>query len=435
MMRIAELILHKRDGGRFSDDEIGALIDAYSRDELPDYQMAALAMAIYFQGLDRQELRAWTQAMIDSGVVLNWQGVAPGPVVDKHSTGGVGDKVSLVLAPVAATLGMTVPMISGRGLGHTGGTLDKLEAIPGFRVALSPEEFRSVVAEHRVAIVGQTEDIVPADRRLYALRDVTGTVASVPLIASSILSKKLAEGLDALVLDIKVGSGAFMRELGQARELARTMIELGQDMGVTTRVLLTDMNQPLGLAVGNALELRESLDTLSGHGPEDLVTLVCALAAEMLHAAGLIDDREEGHRRALNTLRDGSAMATFRAMVAAQGGDQRALDDPSRIVAAERQTQVLAPRGGVITGFDCLAVGRVAMSLGAGRAKASDPIDHGVGVVLSAKRGDRVKAGDVLATLHHRAAQDPEAASAALINAVDLGDRLDGATPLILDRL
>lgn len=432
-MRVVDLIGRKRAGGRLEDHEIAELIADYSQDRVPSYQMAALAMAICFQGLDRQELVAWTRAMMRSGEVLEWH--LDGPVVDKHSTGGVGDKVSLALAPVCAAAGLYVPMISGRGLGHTGGTLDKLEAIPGFDVALSPTRLRALVARHRMAIVGQTGEIVPADRRLYALRDVTATVESVPLIASSIMSKKLAEGLDGLVLDVKVGSGAFMPDVERARALSQAMIGLGRDMGVDTRVLITDMDQPLGLTVGNSLELIEAIETLQGGGPDDLVALVCTLAAEMMHLAGVEQDRDHGAYIARKLLTSGEAFDAFRDVVAAQGGDVSTLDDPSKLPRAEATTAFGAQADGFVSGFECAQVGLLAMVLGAGRATAEDTIDHGVGFVLHKKRGDAVRKGEALVTIHHRPEQDLSPIFDGLSRAITLSPTPPPSVPLILDRL
>ncbi len=432
-MRVVDMILRKREGQALDTAHIAELIAAYSKDQVPDYQMAALAMAIYFQGLNRQELRAWTEAMLDSGQRLSFE--VDAPLVDKHSTGGVGDKVSLILAPLCAAAGLCVPMISGRGLGHTGGTLDKLESIPGFDVALSPEAMRQQIDRLGVAIVGQTAQIVPADRRLYALRDVTGTVASVPLITASIMSKKLAEGLDGLVLDVKVGSGAFMRNVEHARELGQTMVALGQDMGVDTRVLLTDMDQPLGNTVGNALELKEAVETLRGHGPDDLVSLVCELAAEMMHAGKLEDDRQRAQERARSLLGDGSALNVFKDMIAAQGGDVAYVDDLARLPSAARRTVVNAKVSGFVDRFACLEVGAVAMELGAGRAKSSDQIDHAVGLELHAKRGDRVETGQPLATLHHHSHQDPAALVERLRAAMVISPQAPADHPLVLERL
>lgn len=426
-MRVVDLIERKRDGGELAPDEIRALIAAYTRDEVPDYQMAALLMAIYLRGLSPAELAAWTDAMLRSGEVLDLNDI-PGVKVDKHSTGGVGDKISLPLAPLVAACGARVPMVSGRGLGHTGGTLDKLESIPGFSTRQTVARFRELVAGLGVALIGQTEEIAPADRRLYALRDVTGTVASIPLIASSIMSKKLAEGIDALVLDVKVGSGAFMRTLEDARALARTMVDIGERMGKRVVALLTDMNQPLGRAVGNALEVRESIEVLRGGGPADVRALTLALAEEMLRLAG-IDPAE-----AARALDDGRGLARFRAVVEAQGGDPRAVDDPDRLPAAPFVEPLPAPRDGYVTGIDARAIGLGAMSLGAGRARKEDVIDPAVGVVLAAKVGDAVRAGEPLLHIHH-AGKGLDEARRRLAAAWSFGDAPPPSAPLVIDRV
>ena len=397
-MRTVDLIRRKRDGGRLDDDEIAELILAYSREEVPDYQMAALAMAVYFQGLDERELPAWTRAMLGSGDRLALD--VPGPIVDKHSTGGVGDKTSLILAPICAALGLYVPMISGRGLGHTGGTLDKLESIPGFEVAISPGRLADIVKTCGMVICGQTGRIVPADRKLYALRDVTGTVDSIPLIASSIMSKKLAEGLDGLVLDVKVGDGAFMQTVDRAQLLAQTMVDIGKSMGVETRALLTNMDQPLGRAIGNAMEVRESIEVLKGAGPTDLVDLSCLLAAEMLCVAHSDLGNDEAMRQVRATLQDGRAWERFVKAVAAQGGDISVLENPTLLPTATKSATVTAQTAGYIAKMGCLEIGRVAVLLGAGRAKKEDDIDHAVGLELHAKIGDTVGVGDPLVTIH-----------------------------------
>ncbi len=428
-MRAPEIIQRKRDGLALSEAEIRFFLDGYTRGDIPDYQMAAMAMAIFFRDLDDDELAVWTDAMLRSGRTLAFP-EAPGPCVDKHSTGGVGDKVSFVLAPIAAAAGLTVPMISGRGLGHTGGTLDKLESIPGLRVEHSPEDFQRLVLTHGLAMVGQSADLVPADRRLYALRDVTATVACIPLIAASIMSKKLAEGLQALVLDIKVGSGAFMSTPDQARALAARMIAIGERMGVRTRVLLTDMDQPLGWAVGNTLEIREALDTLQGGGPPDLRALCLELAAEMIHLGGLRPTLTLARELAAHTLDSGAAHARFLQVIAAQGGDLTRLLPP-----APCALPLPSPAAGYIAGFDTTAVGLAAVRLGAGRTRAGDPIDHAVGLVLHKKRGDAVAQGEPLLTLY---AHTPDALPLLrddLLRAIHLQDTPPEAAPLVVDRL
>jgi thymidine phosphorylase len=386
------LIRAKRDGQRLADDEIRWLFEAYARHEVADEQMSALLMAIYFRGLDRTELRTWTAAMIASGDRLDLSSVGR-PTVDKHSTGGVGDKVSLILAPLVAACGAAVPQLSGRGLGHTGGTLDKLESIPGFRAGLTPDETIAVLASVGCVICAAGSGLAPADRRLYALRDVTGTVESIPLIASSIMSKKIAEGTSALVLDVKVGSGAFMTSYDRARELAETMVALGEEHGVRTRALLTRMDVPLGRAVGNAVEVAESVAALQGDGPADLMEVTLALAGQMLALAGIAADPAAA-------IADGRALDTYRAMIRAQGGD------PDAPLPQAAHTQVLAaPASGWLTGLDALAVGVAAWRLGAGRARKEDDVSASAGIICLAKPGDRVQAGQPLLELR---ADEPE---------------------------
>jgi thymidine phosphorylase len=402
------VIRAKRDGQRLADDDIRWLFEAYARQEVADEQMSALLMAIYFRGLDRAELRTWTAAMIDSGDRLDLSAITR-PTVDKHSTGGVGDKVSLILAPLVAACGAAVPQLSGRGLGHTGGTLDKLEAIPGFRAGLTPGETLAVLASAGCVICAAGSGLAPADRRLYALRDVTGTVESIPLIASSIMSKKIAEGTSALVLDVKVGTGAFMTSYDRARELAETMVALGQEHGVRTRALLTRMDVPLGRAVGNAVEVEESVQALRGNGPADLMEVTLALAREMLALAGLPND---GAADPAAAIADGRALAAWEAMIRAQGGDP---DAP--LPQAAHQQLWPSPGTGWLAGLDALAVGVAAWRLGAGRARKEDDVSAAAGVVCLAKPGDRVEAGQPLLELR---ADDPGRFAAAL-------DALEGA--------
>ncbi len=386
MTDAVSLIRAKRDGRRLADDDIRWLFEAYARHEVADEQMSALLMAIYFRGLDRAELRTWTAAMIASGDRLDLSSVGK-PTVDKHSTGGVGDKVSLILAPLVAACGAAVPQLSGRGLGHTGGTLDKLESIPGFRAGLTPQETLAVLASAGCVICAAGSGLAPADRRLYALRDVTGTVESIPLIASSIMSKKIAEGTSALVLDVKVGTGAFMTSYQRARELAETMVALGEEHGVRTRALLTRMDVPLGRAVGNAVEVAESVAALRGDGPGDLMEVTLALARQMLALAGIAGDPAAA-------IADGRALAAYRAMVRAQGGD------PDAPLPRAAYTQVLpAPASGWLTSLDALAVGIAAWRLGAGRARKEDDVSASAGIICLAKPGDRVQAGQPLLEL------------------------------------
>ena len=416
MTDAVSLIRAKRDGLRLSDDDIRWLFEAYARHEVADEQMSALLMAIYFRGLDGAELRTWTAAMIDSGHRLDLSSISR-PTVDKHSTGGVGDKVSLILAPLVAACGAAVPQLSGRGLGHTGGTLDKLESIPGFRAALTPDETIAVLQSAGCVICAAGSGLAPADRRLYALRDVTGTVESIPLIASSIMSKKIAEGTSALVLDVKVGSGAFMTSYARARELAETMVALGEEHGVRTRALLTRMDVPLGRAVGNAVEVTESVEALQGNGPADLMEVTLALAGQMLALAGLDADPAAA-------IADGRALAAYRAMVRAQGGD------PDAALPRAEHTQILpAPASGWLTGLDALAVGIAAWRLGAGRARKEDQVSAAAGIICLAKPGERVQAGQPLLELR---ADDPGRfgpALAALDGAVEMSG--DGPPPSV----
>jgi thymidine phosphorylase len=422
MPDMVELILAKRNGGRLAQADIEWLIGAYTSQAVADEQMSALLMAIFFRGLDPAELATWTAAMIGSGERLDLSGV-PLPTVDKHSTGGVGDKVSLILAPLVASCGAAVPQLSGRGLGHTGGTLDKLEAIPGWRAQLGNDEIVAVLKQVGCVICAAGPDLVPADRRMYALRDVTGTVESIPLIASSIMSKKIAEGTSSLVLDVKVGSGAFMRDLDAASELARTMVELGGAHGVRTTALLTAMDTPLGRAAGNAVEVDEAVATLRGEGPADLVEVTLALAREMLALAGIDADPAAA-------LADGRALAVFREMIAAQGGD---LDAP-RPPAAHTAT-VTAAESGYLRRLDARAVGVAAWRLGAGRARKEDAVSPSAGVICLAKPGDQVTAGQPVLELR----ADDEArfgrARDALAGAIEIGTRPPEPAPVVLTRI
>ncbi len=398
MIRAADLIERKRDGGEHSAEEIVALVSGYASGEIPDYQMAAWCMAVYFRGLTGPETYALTEAFIQSGETLDMGAALGRRVVDKHSTGGVGDKTSIAVGPIVAACGVPFGKMSGRGLGHTGGTLDKLESIPGFRVELTTDEFVEQVRNVGLAIVGTSADLVPADKSLYGLRDVTATVDIVPLIASSIMSKKIAAGADAIVLDVKVGDGAFMKTLDDARVLAEQMVELGQRAGRRVVCLLTDMEQPLGQAVGNALEIREAVATISGSGPPDFSELVLDACAWLLSLSDLGVDRDEGLQRARAATTDGSALEAYESWIRAQGGDP----DLSRLPAAPVVREVIAPRGGVVTQLGALAVGIAALELGAGRRTKEDAIDHSVGVMCRVKRGDEVAAGDVLAEIHAR---------------------------------
>ncbi|SHL08457.1 thymidine phosphorylase [Rhodothermus profundi] len=405
MPNVVELIITKRDGGALAPDELRWLVAAYTRGEVPDYQMSAFLMAAFLRGLSEAEMDALTEAMLHSGRVLDLSDV-PGRTVDKHSTGGVGDKVSLILAPLVAACGVPVPMISGRGLGHTGGTLDKLEAIPGLRTDLSVAAFRRQLRELGVVMIGQTDEIAPADRKLYALRDVTGTIESIPLIAASILSKKLAEGAEALVFDVKCGRGAFMRRESDARRLAETLVGIATRAGRPAVAWLTDMNVPLGRAVGNWPEVVESLQALRGDftGIEDLIEVTLTLAGEMLWLGGVAQTPEDGRRQARQALQNGQAFTRFCAMVQAQGGDVRVLERPDTRPDTEPAGEVRAPAEaqGYVADLDARAVGRLAVQLGAGRRVKEDPVDPTAGLVLHRKPGDPVAPGDVLATLYTR---------------------------------
>ncbi len=392
-MNVVEIIRKKRSGEELSADELSYFIDGYTEGSIPDYQVSAFLMAVFFKGMSKKELGVWTHRMLHSGEVLDLSDI-PGHKVDKHSTGGIGDKVSLILAPLAVAAGLKVPMISGRGLGHTGGTLDKLESIPGFNVNLSIEAYRKQLLKLGCTLIGQTGQIAPADKKLYALRDVTGTVECIPLIASSIMSKKLAEGIDSLVLDVKVGSGAFMKTFEDAELLARTMIDIGNEMGTPTRALMTDMNQPLGQAIGNAIEVKESIDTLRGEGPKDVEDISVALVHEMLDLTGLADENTDAMLRA--KLRDGSALKIFRDIVEAQGGDVATIDDPSLLPQPQHRTFYKAQSDGFIRFPNVANLGFAALELGAGRRTKEDEIDPAVGLYCFVEHGQKVKKGDTL---------------------------------------
>ena len=428
-MRPADLIEQKRNGGEHDPSALAELVLAYARDEVPDYQMAAWCMAVYFNGLTGSETQALTDAMIRSGETLDLSSALGRKVVDKHSTGGVGDKTSLAVGPIVAACGVPLGKMSGRGLGHTGGTLDKLEAIPGFRVELGTDELVAQLREVGVAIVGQTADLVPADKKLYALRDVTATVDIVPLIASSIMSKKLAAGAEAIVLDVKVGDGAFMKTLDDARELATQMRQIGVRAGREVTCLLTDMDQPLGRAVGNALEVLEARDTVRGEGPPDVTELVRDASARLLAYSDLGIDVAEGRRRAEAAVADGSAFETYERWISAQGGDP----DPAALERALVVRDVVAPRDAFVTRIGALAVGMAAMELGAGRRTKTDPIDHAVGVLCFAKRGDTVGKDDELAEVHARDEQAAERAAKAVLAAYEFGDEPPAERGIVLD--
>ncbi|MDV6267020.1 thymidine phosphorylase [Rhodococcus globerulus] len=426
MFDAVSIIRAKRDGRELSGTEIDWIVQAFTAGVVPDEQMAALAMAIYFRGMTRSETGRWTRAMIESGGTMDFSDL-PMATVDKHSTGGVGDKITLPLVPLVAACGLAVPQLSGRGLGHAGGTLDKLEAIAGWRADLTAAEMVEILANPKIGAVicAAGANLAPADKKLYALRDVTGSVESIPLIASSIMSKKIAEGTGALVLDVKVGSGAYMKDLGDARELARTMVELGNDAGMRTTAFITEMGTPLGLTAGNALEVRESVEVLAGGGPADVVELTLLLAREMLSAAG-IDDVDPAQK-----LADGSAMDRWRAMIDAQGGD------PDADLPVARHTEVVtADRDGVLTRLDAMGVGIAAWKLGAGRERQGDAVQAGAGVQMHAKPGDVVRAGQKLLTLHTDTPERFDAARRSLDGSWSIGSESDTVSrPLLIERI
>ena len=399
-MRTVDLILRKRGGEELSVEEIRYLINGYTTGEIPDYQMSAYLMATFFSGMTDRELSSFTEVMMASGAILDLSDI-PGVKVDKHSTGGVGDKTSLICAPIAAAAGVIVPMISGRGLGHTGGTLDKLESIPGFRTDLTIDQFRAMLTQHGMAFMGQSDEVAPADKRLYALRDVTGTVESISLIASSIMSKKMAEGCDALVLDVKVGDGAFMKKQVEARRLAQAMVGIGRRLDKKVQALITDMNQPLGFAVGNAVEVMEVSQTLQKAGPADLTRISLELAARMIFLAKVTPTLDDARKLAEDKLMDGSAYKKFKQVVQAQGGNPQALDRFELLPNATGMREILSPRSGFVSAIMAEDIGRASTMIGAGRARKEDTIDPAVGVILEVKAGEKVDAGAVLCRLYY----------------------------------
>ncbi len=428
---MTELIQTKRDGGHLEPAAIEWIIERYTADVIPDYQLSALLMAIMFRGMSQVELAAWTDAMLHSGDVLDLSATNM-PKVDKHSTGGVGDKISIPLAPLVVACGVAIPMMSGRGLGHTGGTLDKLEAIPGFRTRLDPGEFTRQLDELGLVLAGQSETLVPADRRIYSLRDASGTVPSVPLISSSIMSKKLAEDLDGLVLDVKIGSGAFMKDVALGRELAETMVGIGRSHGTPVVGILTDMDQPLGTEVGNANEMIESIAILRGQGPEDTTELTFRLGEEMLILGGVTRDRVAARSQLKSVVASGAALEVFAKVIEAQGGDPRVLDDQSLFPSAENSFVVGATKPGFVERCDALAVGRSAVRLGAGRQAMGDYIDHGVGITVQSKVGDEIAVGDALATVRYNTDAQLAACLPVLETAWVLSDEPPTPRPLIL---
>jgi pyrimidine-nucleoside phosphorylase len=423
-MRTVDLILRKRGGEELSVEEIQYLINGYTAGEIPDYQVAAFLMATYFTGMTDRELSSFTEVMMASGEVLDLSDI-PGVKVDKHSTGGVGDKTSLICAPIAAAAGVVVPMISGRGLGHTGGTLDKLESIPGFRTDLTIDQFRGQLAALGLAFMGQSEEIAPADKRLYALRDVTGTVEAISLIASSIMSKKMAEGLDALVLDVKVGNGAFMKKQVEARRLAQAMVGIGRRLDKKVQALITDMNQPLGYAVGNALEVMEVSQTLQKAGPADLTRLSLELSARMIYLGRITPTLDEARKVAEDKLMDGSAYRKFKDVVEAQGGNPQALDRFELLPNATGMREILSPRAGFVSAIMAEDIGRASQMMGAGRARKEDTIDPAVGVILEVKAGEKVEAGSVLCRLYYTGEENLDEAA----DLVEDAFRISGVRP------
>jgi pyrimidine-nucleoside phosphorylase len=431
VIHAAELIRRKRDGERIPPDDLAELVLAYGRGEVPDYQMAAFCMAVYFKGLDGAETLALTDAMILSGETIELGAALGRKVVDKHSTGGVGDKTSLAVGPIVAACGVPFGKMSGRGLGHTGGTLDKLESIPGFRVELTTDEFIEQVRAVGLAIIGQTANLVPADKLLYALRDVTATIDNVSLIAASIMSKKIAAGADAIVLDVKVGDGAFMKTVEDARELAEMMIELGRQAGRQVVCVLTDMDQPLGQAVGNALEIRETIATLRGQGPADFTELVLGASAHLLALSDLRIDEATGRERATAALEDGSALDTYKRWIAAQGGDPA----ESALPAAPVLREVLAGTSGRVRSIGAVDIGLAALRLGAGRQTKDQHIDHAVGIRCLKKRGDAVAEGEPIAEIHARTDEAAEQARAEVLAAYELGEEAPPPRPIVLETI
>jgi pyrimidine-nucleoside phosphorylase len=431
-MRATDIIRAKRDGAALSQDAIEAFVAGVTDGSLPDYQVSALLMAICLNGMTTEETAWLTSAMVRSGITVDLSGI-PGVKVDKHSTGGVGDKASLILAPLAAACGVKVPMMSGRGLGHTGGTLDKLQSIPGFRVDLSLDELKTALEATGVAMLGQTSQIAPADKKLYALRDVTGTVESIPLITASIMSKKIAEGIDALVLDVKTGRGAFMKTVDDSRALARSLVDTGNRSGVKTEAFITAMDAPLGHAVGNALEVVECVETLKGRGPKDLEELSVLLAARMVLAAGLAASGEDADAQVRRALASGAGVEKWREIVAHQGGDPRTVDDYGRLPSVPARHVVRAPRTGCLSVLDAELVGRACLALGAGRSTVDDVVDPAVGAIVRAHPGETVRAGEAILELHYRRESDLPAAMELLERAIEIGDEPPELLPLIVE--
>jgi len=431
-MRTVDLIQRKRDGGELAPEEIEFLVEGYTNGDIPDYQMSSFLMAVFFSGMSDREVSRLTECMLRSGDTVDLSSI-PGVKVDKHSTGGVGDKTSFIVAPLAAAAGVVVPMMSGRALGHTGGTLDKLESIPGFRTSLTAEEFEKQLSELGLCFIGQTDRLAPADRKLYALRDVTATVESIPLIASSIMSKKLAEGVDALVLDVKVGSGAFMKKQVEARRLAQMMVGIGRRMDKRVQAVITDMSQPLGYAVGNALEVMEASQTLQNAGPNDLTKLSIELAARMIYLGKKAATLDEARRLAEEKLVDGSGYRKFKQVVAAQGGNPQALDKFELLPNATGMREVASPRGGYVSSIDAEDIGSASNMIGAGRDKKEDTIDPAVGIILEVKAGEKVDAGSVLCRLYYTKEERVEEAAEMVEDAFRISAQKPDERELILE--
>lgn len=428
------IIRKKRDGLTLTDEEIGFLIQQYTNDKLPDYQMSAFLMAAFLNRLNDEEAAALTHSMLHSGKVLDLSDI-PGRKVDKHSTGGVGDKLSLILAPIVASYGVPVPMISGRGLGHTGGTLDKIESIGGFTVDITPERYKEILAECNMVMAGATEDIAPADKRLYALRDVTATVESIPLIASSIMSKKLAEGIDALVLDVKFGSGAFMKTQEEALQLAETLVAIGEDFGKETVAYLTNMNQPLGYKIGNWLEVEESLEALHGNGPDDVMQVTHQLAGTMIHLGEKADSIPEGIEKSKQAILNGQALGVWKKLVAAQGGDVGLIENPGQYPKAGHRFDIKAEESGYIRAMNAYEIGMVSVELGAGRRTKEDEIDPAAGILLTKKTGDQVEKGETMATGFTNNHKAIEAAEKSILKAVEVGEQQLGTIQMITHKV
>ncbi|MFB4160646.1 pyrimidine-nucleoside phosphorylase [Geomicrobium sp. JSM 1781026] len=432
-MRMVDFIAQKRDGGAHTDEEIKQFIREYTTDIIPDYQASAWAMSVYFQGMTKSESAALTMAMADSGDKLDLSNIE-GKKVDKHSTGGVGDKTTFILSPLVAAAGVPVAKMSGRGLGHTGGTIDKLEAFPGFQTEMQVEDFIDTVNDHKLALVGQTGNLTPADKKLYALRDVTATVNAMPLIASSVMSKKIAAGADGIVLDVKVGSGAFMSDIEAARELASTMVDIGNELGRETVAVLSDMDQPLGEMVGNSLEVKEAIDVLKGGGPRDVRELSIRLAAHMLVLADRVKDVEEGEALAKDLIHSGKALQAFKEFVVRQGGQGELVDQPEDFLTAKHVIEVVAQSSGYVKQMNAAKIGQAAGHLGAGRMKKDDPIDHSVGVQVKKKRGDYVEKGEALVYLHSNT-EDVASVKALIQESYEMTEQRVEARPLILDEM